>query len=825
MGRMCMRRVVAYTTVAVIAVLAAWQLIEAPRQVPTSVVIDAADGLSTREYGPTHQYSGRPLTPVPFAPDEPECWQFVGRVVDGVSGQAIAGVEIWPCRRVAQTLTSADWNNTDFVFRLPSGATAHAVGLSLIASDPTDIGAVGVPTICSIPDAVVDEARAVTDRDGLFAVTLMRGTTLLRLSRKGYVTATVTANAVWHEGSERVTDFPLFEGVTLEGQLRDEAGAAIPDRTIAFCSTANGQVWSVVTNSDGRFQATVGARETVIPRLLSTDMHLKWPVLAVNCATDGPLNLTAVSSWVMKVVDSRTGKPVNRFGYSLVNLISGAVWCERDVVDNDGQVELLGDDSRVHASLRERFELSVVADGYELFSRTLEPSPEPSPIIVGLIAGDVPTICGSLLDHGRPVEGQVGLVRAGAGQVASDLVECKGNFRTRVGPSGEFRLVAPPGDYFVCVSVREASVIVPAHVPTAGLSIDLSKWGGIKLNVSGWDPSMRGRLGCLVADSRTGRSHELWGETTMISGLVPGPYELSIRERISQRSVTSDPIHVQVVAGAITEAVVHVTRPDQPSGSRAVRITVDGSSPRGLWRSRCAFGGSNWVAVSHDGAVMHQVVTPTTIEVIAPSDEKWRVKIPPGSGEYLVTLTDSDGPVIVLVTSDGAPLGGVVVKAIGADVSVETTTDAAGTASIKALDVTRLSVSGGSMHTTVTAICTFSESLGPGRHKLYVPDWTRAPRWPASVFGSVLGAGGRRVHAAEVSARIVSTGPGGHRWEVWSSEWRTQADDSGRFNIPVPPFSGELAITVRSGGVVAVENRMVDAHHGLSESIDVVLGQ
>lgn len=637
-----------------------------------------------------------------------------GGVFAADSRAPLAGATIAFFAPVAMTLETAARKHPQFLHELRPLERLHfsAHWLAITPSAraqpwPLDLQL----ELCAPPEeGAVAVAQATASIDGGFELALPLPNGIAVVRSEGYETQWVP-----------VVDATAFVPVALhrlhrvEGRLVDAQDAPIAESVeLLFEGHGDGEEWLacgsakrvrprfpgpwlVRTDSDGTFEAEVGARWVTI-RSATPGLEVSHRIVSragrrlnhdasfeVPRQTE-PLVVVVRRNAVLTLLDAETREPVETFGMLARAGIDDAVVWNGHFHATRGRVALPtgpkpgGFDVPKYEPLR----IHVWSERHGAAFVQVPASDERRDLEVLLEAGALPSVAGVVVRGGEPASGVAVRLAAfrpiswSAGELEHVVAS------TSTDELGRFELHAPPGRFLLAVGLGDATQAREIAVPSAGpVRVDLAAGGVIEALVL--DPRGAARADMKVAihaasgEERTGFTDA--GGRVRFEGLAAGEWRVSLHGDRGEHVAIAQALARTQVAGGGT---AHVELVAPPAGPITLRIVAAGTSEFTGWRARRGvYAADEWVDVRADGVIDADACRWPAVEIASPARVSWNlplsaaalargiVEIPAGDVGYRGRLLDGDS---------GVPLADVEVRATATDgdLSVTALTDAEG---------------------------------------------------------------------------------------------------------------------------------------------------
>ncbi len=612
--------------------------------------------------------------------------QLRGRVVDAVTGAAVAGarVELFaPEKLVASEIKEAAYdvirqqNYNGSIFAL--GAWPHVPGEWWETGrdlDATEHSVYGRPA----------KGRAlgntVSGSDGRFELPAPPDGGTLVCAHDDYaprvVPATVPANewTIELRAGHRLFGRVVEQGATAEPVERelailfwgevgtrwsvDEGGS--PVETPAFGT------WGVTTEPDGSFDVRLPC-ERVQAYVLSPGFLFES---GMSWETGGgePARLYVRRVPGLHVVDAATGKGIENF--YLVGREAGEGyprWTGRFYA-RDGVFQMFNDAMWTRELANKPFGLTVWADGYREARLRFTDLPSEEAVVARLERGSLPAVRGRVLDGGEPIAGALCRLQPYY-ELQWNLEDSRSVAAQRSDADGAFELAAPEGGYLLRVQAGERTYAHAIELPRdAERIVDFAALGEIVVTVRDSDGVLQPDHTVVLGDA-TGRND--WRATdargeVVFDDLADGDYRVSA-PRVSTKTTFGDAVRkdVSVVGGGRTYADVEVPAAGEP---RYARVATEPEVDLAGWRARTSE--LDWVDLEPDGRVPIDLreLNHLRFEVAAGDGRRWNANVPDDAPDGYAIRIALDGPRYVGVLLDvagGGPLAGVRLSAFPAE--------------------------------------------------------------------------------------------------------------------------------------------------------------
>ncbi|MBK7642929.1 MAG: sigma-70 family RNA polymerase sigma factor [Planctomycetes bacterium] len=677
------------------------------------------------------------------APSAAPAFHFRGQVVDGESGEPLAGatVELYPAqqlkvseiKRIYFETLPRDWDGGE-----PGFASWPWVDGPASAAQRTDREALTV----SAPPQAGEPALASqrTAADGTFELVDARSQGFFVCKEEGYATRMVPVRRSVRIGSyqdghvvERTLALDsllvrMYREYEVHGLLIDEQGERVHEKVQLrfFGSMTSNQSkpqpiddpsnlgsWTVETGADGAFALRVAAprvqlepldpRWTLCKEGMHPGRHERWSFDTCTDRTqqDRTLYVVVRRTPVLRVRDRDTHVPIENLVVIARGTLNGYASLCGPYFAPKGELRLTRDEvftgQVLHQDLEPQ-EITVWADGYRPASVTAVPVPVGPDIEVELSHGELPVCEGYLRRGSEPLPGVTitlapessrGWYEEDADRLLdANLTDAQGHFTFR----------APAGFFVLRIMLDGTTRLRSVELPlTRPLMIDLGREAKVVVHVR--DASGAPRVNHVV--SLSGKTsgqrirHTDAGGDATFDGLVAGPCTVTLPYATTEGSFRGDFVkELELLDGQSTriEAVIPADEP------RFAHLVVAGESDLSAWRGRDPWGATSWQEIGIDGCVPVDIQKGIhSLEFQRGAAQRWSFVLPHEPPADLVLPIDLGGPAYDVEVVDSLthqPVPGAVVVGAHADpqqrpgLTVSAMTDGQGMARLTGLDGT-----------------------------------------------------------------------------------------------------------------------------------------
>ncbi|MEM6570319.1 MAG: sigma-70 family RNA polymerase sigma factor [Planctomycetota bacterium] len=667
--------------------------------------------------------SGADLEPPPFAVETtraaeatetaaPDAATYFGVVIDGVSGERIAGATIelfapaqlspreavrrFPAlfrvdasgrilSRVGNLLeldpdpeaakrrpgTLHDYEGRPMLQIPPTWPTLEGLSADTIFED-RPVTVLGVP-----PEGELPIAQGRSGADGEFDLRAYVGTSsgkcLLQVTAAGHASRTLTAVP----GERMVVDLlparrvagvavgpdgsPVSVRLALIGGRGGLANATDREELQRALQHPGGlAVVEVTTDASGAFDAEIGAAQ-----VFAQSLDPRWDVQGWNLTVGGEVGKVFLRrAALFRFLDANDDSPVERISLRVSERENGYVEMS-GTYDCPGG--LLGSPSGFDFSYLMRnstLELTAWSPGYAPARLSLPKAIPEEPMELRLERGVAPAATGHVSRGKSPVRGALVELLA-TSRLSWWRSEEHVLDATRTGTDGRFHLTGPDGPAAVRVETPDGPYVETITLPLERpLQIDLDALGGIHVAVRSSNGAVRADHVVALQGRTTGLDERAYADEDGVARfdrIGPGSY-LVMAPAVSTTSSFSGDFTEEVELQRGEERRVEFVVPD-PTQSRHLRIDAGADGYSG-WRARTGY--SEWIEIENDGTVPIDLASATEaweMRIAAVDGRRWRFHIPATAPDgTVIALGRGSGTLKgVLVDHEGAPLTGVAV--------------------------------------------------------------------------------------------------------------------------------------------------------------------
>lgn len=669
------------------------------------------------------------VAPMPAVQPADVVATLVGDVVDGERFEPLAGASIEFFAPLQMTLDEATRRFGDYAHqKIRSVGQLQFPGNwpRFVLPLPPDAWPDGAPVeLCAPPEpGVTALVRATAGADGRFALALPRATGVVVVSHPGFERQVValpleaSATAATAAAPQELS-IALQRVLPLVGVVVDDRGAPLGESLrLRFITVAeeprarHAGPWLVDTDEQGAFKASIGAArveadcvtpgfQVVSRRTVLAGRTTTHPTTLVPGDLVAPATIVVRRLPVLKVIDARSGQPIESMTLLATSIESGLVAFHGRVHAPRGRIEL-AEGPRPQGYLDPRkdpLRVALWTAHHAPGSIDLPPSDQRTSVTVALEPGEPPQIAGTVVRGGVAVAGaRVSL--NGYYPLAWRQDDLERLDEVATDDHGSFLLRGAPGKYIVRVVAADSPPVVrmvelPAAAP---FLIDLAAGGAIAVVVR--DPAGTPRHDAKVyVRFPSQRSQEGYSDesgSVRFEGLEPGSYQVTLNGTRELHIPLPQAIATVAVADGATTAV-ELTAP--PAGPIHLRIVAAGTSDFTGWRAcEGMYLQSEWHDLDAAGRLAADSAMWPMIVVAAPGGFRWQLPLPVETlARGVVELPISDvgyrGRVVDRVS--GRPLAGAVVRAslASSDASLSAIVDATGSFELANLDAVVYSLS------------------------------------------------------------------------------------------------------------------------------------
>ncbi|MEE9393960.1 MAG: sigma-70 family RNA polymerase sigma factor [Planctomycetota bacterium] len=580
----------------------------------------------------------------------------VGKVIDGVSGEAIPNVafEVHLKHKVRTIDLQKKWGRltrcTPRFLATNRGWPAPESWLSDVAQAGREEFAVSEPPA---PNDI-PEASTRSDADGAFTLPLGQDSGILRCHAAGYVERFVVG-----EDAKKAKVISMWPAQTLYGSIIDPKGKAIKEKVaLVFRDHRRGEnlgPWTTTTDEAGNFEVVVGAPQVQARVLnpgylmLTQGVHPSRPgpwTTHNNYRTgnkDRPIYIVLRKVAVIRVRDAQTKQPIEDLFFKSRDAQNGYAQLSGHIFAPGGLIELDRSDGAARSEVwleelrNARREFTIWATGFE--SKTVQVARLFSlkeDIVVELDRGSLSELSGTVRQKGQGAPGiEIALFGHSPRQWGEDrnyLIDA-----TRSQANGAFRFAMPAGKYLLRIKHEGHVHCRVVSIPSSrDLTIELDRLASVVV-------LMKDTRGNPVTDHTVvlkgsdGRNH--W-ESTNSKGnahferLPGGKFEILVPNKTTKGSFSPDQI-LPLVLNESENKRIDVTLPSA-ADSIHPRLVVEGQERLEGWIAQYGITlPRTKVQIAANGDIPINIPADEArrLEIVSPKGQIWEFPVPKNLGE------------------------------------------------------------------------------------------------------------------------------------------------------------------------------------------------
>lgn len=561
------------------------------------------------------------------------------KVVDGRTGEAIAGASAWAARFPKGALRVAGtWG----------AAAAEAVEERPLASSTCGSEDVSLPTL--LEDVVRPLDAVQSDHEGLVAVPLpaepLGAAEVLGVvvAHSDYAGARFRVDAGKRADRREVK---LYKAMLLDVPVWVEGTTEVP--------APAGLAFEFTEEHGRRFTGRVEEAGRLVARILGAPLYCRtcdpaWFVVGRQQRIAQPLHLNALHIQpcpVIRIVDARTGAAVQQISL----LVTHGQWSRQGAfAARDGRYALLWSGVQVDTRLGP-YKVAVAAPGYRPSVRALETVSTGEVVEIALEPDPAAGVRVRVFDGDRPLAGVPVQVsrspRDGSWGIDELLVVAAGLSDAR----GDAHLAVPPGSHILVVQSPTdpkdpltRPIVVEAQ--PLDVEIDFSTRGTLVLTMQAADGSVASRRKALVLETTTGRRSILVGDKAGLASVRADPgVAYRIAEAIGEKNAAGSLVLDESVRESETRQITLTLAPLE--STREPRVVVSGTegrevmyraSDRGDWTPLPATGEIDQHPTRGRTFMLHSETVRLQVSIPARTDQDLHFAWPTGGAGYDVAF-------------------------------------------------------------------------------------------------------------------------------------------------------------------------------------------